>query len=412
MTPSMPGTASPSALRRVLRNDRRQLGQVAVGFVLCIALLESRGLMVWADRLEVGPLQQRLAHAARGFDRMVAPLGVGMWRPRALHGLARLGWSDLPPELTAQQTPAMPVPAVPSVTPPPAVQPAPQVAPAPPAPVVELAATPETAPEAAAAAAPVASTSLPAEPLPPPASALPAVQASGSAATLTPLPQATLGRPRIVALAGDSVMAVGLAAQLQRDLAPYRESIVTLKAYRSATGLARPEVFDWHSEYPLMLEQKKPDVVIVAIGANDGQGFVDDGKVKAFGSPEWEAVYAQRVEDYLAMLARDGAVVLWLQLPPMKSAKFNARMEAINAIARAAVARQPRAIWWNPMARIADADGQFREFGLRADGQKTVRLREADGIHLSDEGAALITPDLVRWLHPAPPAVPAARAGS
>ena len=63
------------------------------------------------------------------------------------------------------------------------------------------------------------------------------------------------------------------------------------------------------------------------------------------------------------------------------------------------------------MARIADADGQFREFGLRADGQKTVRLREADGIHLSDEGAGLITPDLVRWLHPAAPAAPAVRTG-
>ena len=426
----MPATSVSPVARRVLRNDRRQLAMVAVGFVLAIALLESRGLVVWADRLEVGPLQQRLAQAARGLDRRVAPLGIGAWRPQALHGLARLGWSDLPPEASATQTAASPVAsmpidaatpaasmAVPSTPPaaplPPPATPAPSIAaPAPPTAPAAVA-TPTSIPPSPSEPAP---TLPPVSPLPPglplpPISPLPAVQASSAAATLTPLPQASAARPRVVALAGDSVMAVGLAAQLQRDLAPYRDSIVTLKAYRSATGLARPEVFDWHREYPLMLEQRKPDVVIVAIGANDGQGFVDDGKVKAFGSPEWQAVYTRRVEEYLAMLARDGAVVLWLQLPPMKAAKFNARMEAINEIARAAVARQPRAIWWNPMARIADADGQFREFGLRADGQKTVRLREADGIHLSDEGAGLITPDLVRWLHPAAPAAPAVRTG-
>ena len=57
----MPNTAMNPVTRRLLRNDRRQLALVAVGFVLAIALLESRGLVVWADRLEVGALQQRLA---------------------------------------------------------------------------------------------------------------------------------------------------------------------------------------------------------------------------------------------------------------------------------------------------------------------------------------------------------------
>lgn len=389
----MTRSSSPTVPRRVLRNDRRQLALVAAGFVLVIGLLESRGLIVWADRLEVGPLQQRLAQGARALDGALTPLGIAAWRPRALETLARSGWSDMPQDDGKEAPPAM-VLATQAATPTPAAS-APASAPAP--------ASPSVPP---APALPVA--------VPPagPVEALPVAQAQRGATVLTPLPQATLARPRVVALAGDSVMAVGLSAQLQRDLAPYRDSIVTLKAYRSATGLARPEVFDWLNEYPLMLEHRRPDVVIVAIGANDGQGFVEGGKVKAFGTPEWHAVYAKRIADYLALLARDGALVLWLQLPPMKSAKFNARMETINEIAREAVAREPRAIWWNPMGRIADANGEFREFGPRADGKKTVRLREADGIHLSDEGAGLITPDLVRWLNPAPPPPPAPRPAS
>ena len=389
----MTRSSSPSMLRRVLRNDRRQLALVAAGFVLVIALLESRGLIVWADRLEVGPLQQQLAQGTRALDGALTPLGIAAWRPRALETLARTGWSDMPQDDGKGAPPAM-VLATQAATPSPAAS-APVAAPAPaspPAPMVV--AVPAVLPPAG------------------PVEALPVAQALQGGTVLTPLPQATAARPRVVALAGDSVMAVGLSAQLQRDLAPYRDSIVTLKAYRSATGLARPEVFDWLNEYPLMLEHRRPDVVIVAIGANDGQGFVEGGKVKAFGTPEWHAVYAKRIADYLAMLARDGALVLWLQLPPMKSAKFNARMETINEIAREAVAREPRAIWWNPMGRIADASGEFREFGPRADGKKTVRLREADGIHLSDEGAGLITPDLVRWLNPAAPPAPAPRSGS
>ncbi|MBB1599273.1 DUF459 domain-containing protein [Variovorax sp. UMC13] len=390
-------SSSPSMLRRVLRNDRRQLALVAAGFALVIALLESRGLIVWADRLEVGPLQQQLARGTRALDGALTPLGIAAWRPRALETLARSGWSDMPQDDGKGAPPAM-VLATQAATPSPLPSPAAS------APVA--AATPASPPAPAVAVVPAV--------LPPagPVEALPVAQALQGGTVLTPLPQATAARPRVVALAGDSVMAVGLSAQLQRDLAPYRDSIVTLKAYRSATGLARPEVFDWLNEYPLMLEHRRPDVVIVAIGANDGQGFVEGGKVKAFGTPEWHAAYAKRIADYLAMLARDGALVLWLQLPPMKSAKFNARMETINEIAREAVAREPRAIWWNPMGRIADANGEFREFGPRADGKKTVRLREADGIHLSDEGAGLITPDLVRWLNPAAPPAPAPRSGS
>jgi hypothetical protein len=402
--------------RHALLGNRRQLAAVAGGFVLAIALLESRGFVVWAERLEVGALQQQFENGARAFDRALEPLGLAAWRPRALSALAQAGWSDLPQDDHPGQGQATQVADAPTT----AAEPVP----------VSAATVAGRAPTSLGAQALPAVASSPAAALPPPsafplASAAPlapvalqqpfpepagprAIAALQGRAALTPLPPASTARPRVVALAGDSLMAVGLGVQLQRDLLPYRNSIVTLKAYRSATGLARPEVFDWLSEYPLMLQHQRPDVVIAAIGANDGQGFVEQGVVRAFGSPEWHAAYARRVEDYLAMLTRDGALVLWVQMPPMRLPRFNARMQVINEIAYAAVARNPRAIWWNPTARLADAEGQFREFAPLADGRKTVRIRSEDGIHLSDEGAGLITPELVQWLHPAPPSATSA----
>ena len=138
-----------------------------------------------------------------------------------------------------------------------------------------------------------------------------------AATPLSPLPPVAPGKPRVVALAGDSMMAVGISATLLRQAATDK-NLRIVKAFRSGTGLARPEVFNWMDEYPAMLGAEKPDVVIVAMGANDGQGFVVQGKVLAFGSDGWRKVYQDRLAAYLAMVAAGGARVVWLGLPPMR----------------------------------------------------------------------------------------------
>jgi hypothetical protein len=159
-------------------------------------------------------------------------------------------------------------------------------------------------------------------------------------------------------------------------------------------------------EYPAMIGDEKPDAIIVAIGANDGQGFVVDGKVLAFGTDEWVKVYAQRTADFLDLLTQDGARVVWVGLPPMKSSVYDGHIELINRVASAVVSQNPLATWWNSQPYIGDKSGSFEEFETDAAGKST-RIRAADGIHLSDEGAALLTPALLDWLNAAPPALTA-----
>jgi len=191
------------------------------------------------------------------------------------------------------------------------------------------------------------------------------------------------------------MMAVGLSSELMREAAN-DPRLRIVKAFRSGTGLARPEVFDWMTEYPAMLGAEKPDVVLVAIGANDGQGFVVDGKVLAFGSEGWSKVYQQRVADYLAMVGAGGARVVWVGLPPMRSASYDDKMAAINKVAYTVVSQSPRAVWWNPVSYVGDEAGRYREYSATGN----VRLRQADGVHLSDEGAGLLTGALLKWLDP------------
>jgi uncharacterized protein len=184
-----------------------------------------------------------------------------------------------------------------------------------------------------------------------------------------------------VALAGDSMMAVGLSEVLLRNAAQ-NKNLQIVKAFRSGTGLARPEVFDWMSEYPAMIGDTHPDTVIVSIGANDGQDFLENEKPLKFGSSEWITVYQQRVQQFLDLLTAQGTHVIWVGLPPMKATGYNARIALINRITYTIVSNNPNAVWWNPAPYIGDANGQYRDFAPQPDG-KVKRIRATDGIHMS-----------------------------
>lgn len=360
-----------------LTQSTRQLFLMLSGFIVVGALLECEGLAHWADGLEIGPLRTVAVPATVAVQKTVQPLGIGGARQGALNNLARVGWSDdlaLIAEMEAPATPTSRLGTLAAKTPPGAVPITTAKVDLPASPV-----RPAPGPSAVGAATPVVS-DVP------------------RSTELAPLPPVEAGKQRVVVLTGDSMMAVGLSAQLMREAAGDK-NLHIVRAFRSGTGLARPEVFNWIDQYPAMLGTVKPDVVLVAIGANDGQGFVVDGKVLKCGSDDWIKVYQQRVADYLAMLEAGGARVVWVGLPPMKIPVYNEKIAMINRITYTVVSQSLQATWWNPASYVGDTSGAYREFITQNNG-KTVRLRATDGIHLSDEGAGLMTPVLLRWLDP------------
>jgi hypothetical protein len=349
-------------------NSTKQLANVMLGTVATILLLESGGLTLWARRLEIGPGRTAATHATTALHTHLQPLGVENLRQNILVGLQETGWSD-------DAAPIAPI-------------------------------SPRFAAALNASLAGLSPRCIPALSLP---TARPAAPAKLTASVprkilLTPLPPVEAGKPRVVALVGDSMMAVGLSSVLLRDSAQ-NKNLQVVKAFRSGTGLARPDVFDWMSEYPAMIGAAQPDTVIVAIGANDGQDFLDGDKPLKFGSDAWIGVYQQRTQQFLALLTANGARVVWVALPPMKAAGYNSRIDLINRISLGVVSANPNAVWWNPAPYIGDDKGQYREFAGQPDG-KVERLRASDGIHMSLEGAELLSPPLLTWLN-ATPAAPA-----
>jgi uncharacterized protein len=323
-------------------------------FIVVILLVESGGLATWAERLEIGPMRTVAVSVTSAWRGIVRPLGIERLREAAIANLQKVGWSD----------DAAPV---------------------------------ASAAETAKPPAPPAATGKPTKPpivKPPLAASVP------KASLLVPLPTPTADRPRVVALAGDSMMTVGISAVFLREVAN-RKDLQIIKAFHSGTGLARPEIYNWITQYPAMLNSAHPDIVIVTIGANDGQGFVENGKVLKFGADDWIEVYRRRLSDFLDMIIADGTRVVWISLPPMRHAGYNQKIEEINRIAYTEVSQRPQVSWFNSTPYVGDAAGNFREFITSPNG-KTIRIRASDGIHLSDQGAALLTSDLMHWIDSQP----------
>lgn len=346
---------------RSLTNTPRQMAITLLGFLVAIVVLESGGLVIWADRLDVGPMRTASGSIALEFNQRLISVGVPPLRTDVLTALNQIGWSD-DPTMSAVAIAKIPEPSLEST---------------------DCSPTETVRDNNPQSIKLLSSADLSEPPL------------------VTPLPpalQMITASPLHIALVGDSMMAVGLSNMLLRKAAKLT-GVEMIKAFRSGTGLSRPDVFDWQSGYSGLIGKNSPDVVIVAIGANDAQGFVYQGEVLPYGSEKWVQVYQQRVKDFMDRISEGGRSVIWVGLPPMKLPLFNRKIKLINSITYGVVSQYPHATWWNPQSHIGDSDGQFREVGIGQDGEMH-RLRSADGIHLSDEGAGLLTDELLAWIVP------------
>jgi len=374
-------------------NSRRDLLAGLCGFALTVALLDSGGLLQWAQRLDVGPLRTACLTATQTLDYAVALTGLTAIRPMALGGLARAGWSDDPAadEMAARHAPAVSLEDDP-VT----------------AADIQSSSLPLPKPVAKVVPAPVkiVAAVVPPTPVAAPVSLPP--DTAYNVPLYTPLPPFHAhSTPLTIALAGDSMMAVGLSEMLF-SAAYGNPNLHMIREFRAGTGLARPDAFNWMVEYPAMLHGQKPNLIIVAIGANDSQSYIENGVLYYFGGAAWEESYSARVKAYLDMItqtAAPGAQIVWIGLPPMNLPLYNRHIEQINSVTYAVVRQYPNAIWWNSSPYVGMPDGEFRWSAAFNEGGRTTYaiLRQPDGIHMTEDGAALIADVIIPWIEKTSP---------
>jgi hypothetical protein len=199
-----------------------------------------------------------------------------------------------------------------------------------------------------------------------------------------PAPRRPLRR---LLVTGDS-MAMPLDAELARRFGK-AEGVTTVREPHVGTGISKSGLVDWGKLAARQVAKRRADAVVMFLGANEGF------PMKARGGREleccdaaWAAEYATRARLMMSTYRRGGSArVYWLTLPAPRDGDRAEVARAVNAAIRVAAAPYRAQVRVLSMDGIFTPGGRFRS-SMQVGGRDTL-VREADGIHLNDDGAEI-----------------------
>lgn len=189
-------------------------------------------------------------------------------------------------------------------------------------------------------------------------------------------------KARKILVIGDFV-AGGLAWGLDQTFAD-EPKIVIVDQSNNASGLVRDDYYDWNKQLPAILNQVKPDVVVVAVGANDRQPIRSGKDRLSFHTDTWEKAYVGRIASMADTLKVFGRPFFWVSAPPMRASSSGRDMDYLNGLYKPAVtaAGGHYVDVWNG---FTDDNGDYISSGPDVDGQLRA-LRTSDGINFTRAG--------------------------
>lgn len=187
---------------------------------------------------------------------------------------------------------------------------------------------------------------------------------------------------RRVLVIGD-FLANGLADGLKESFET-SPGVVIIGETNGSSGLVRDDYYNWRVELPAILEEHRPDVIVVQLGSNDSQQLrTPQGRIEV-RSPEWLTEYERRTDELIRVAKSTGKPLVWVGLPSFNFASMSADMVALNAIFKAHV-EQAGGEFVDIWDGFVDENGKFIFTGSDINGQQ-VRLRGSDGINMTRAG--------------------------
>ena len=161
-----------------------------------------------------------------------------------------------------------------------------------------------------------------------------------------------------------------------------------------ATGLERPDVFNWFTHIADEMRKLQPNAVILDFGGNDDHGYMTGlpkgVEVDGFGTPSWTAEYRRRVGGIMDTVTRAHAFLVWIGLPITRDAAQTQRFDTINAIVESeARKRAANVAYVDTYATFASDTGGFAQYLPDASGNE-VLVRSPDGVHFEPAGGDMI----------------------
>jgi hypothetical protein len=203
-------------------------------------------------------------------------------------------------------------------------------------------------------------------------------------------------------IAGDSLVIVPGESVLRAIAGNRAFDAVDAIESRIASGLERPDVFNWFTHVREVMETRKPRAVVVMFGGNDDHGFmtgIPEGReVGTFGSPTWRREYRRRVAAVMDTVTSKGGHLVWIGLPISRDVEQTLRYDLINTIVQTEAAkRKGRVSYLDTYFFFAGEDGGYAQYVEDASG-KLVKMRADDGVHFERAAGDLIAEKVLERL--------------
>jgi hypothetical protein len=204
-------------------------------------------------------------------------------------------------------------------------------------------------------------------------------------------------------IAGDSlVVTPGESIVRAAGASPVLEPVGGIEG-RIATGLTRPDVFNWFDEIRRRVRELKPTVVIVGFGGNDDKAYMTglprSASIGDFGDAAWRREYARRVGGVLDIVARSGGHTVWIGLPQTADPAQTRRFDVVNSVVAAEARKRPRtATYVDTYTLFASDSGGYAQFLSDGSGDQ-VKVRADDGVHFERAGGDIIAREVLRALN-------------
>ena len=202
-------------------------------------------------------------------------------------------------------------------------------------------------------------------------------------------------RPLRIWVAGDSlVITPGWAIIRAAGRARAIRAVGSGPDGRVATGLERPDVFNWFTHIRTQIRKLRPKAVVLDFGGNDDHGYMT-GLPKGvtigdFGSASWTAEYRRRVAGLMDTIGRAGVFVVWIGLPITRDAAQTQRFDTINAIVSTEARKRPqRVAFIDTYGTFAGDNGGFAQYVTDDKGDQ-ILVRAPDGVHFERAGGDII----------------------
>ena len=198
------------------------------------------------------------------------------------------------------------------------------------------------------------------------------------------------GPPR-VSIYGDS-LAAGFGDLLKSNLD--RQGITTFLATKGSSGLSQPGFFDWPNHLNVWVPQENADVIVIGLGANDGQDVKVDGVAYSPQDPEWSIEYERRVTELVTVVTSEGRSLVWVGTPDGKGKAFRANLAILRTATKNAIdaarANGTDVVYLDTWSLFLGLDGNYSQYVIDPSDGERKKSRDGDGFHLSLVGNKIL----------------------